>query len=66
MLNILLDDNSYEAWLLEVCDDLDCMYDYCVSVREAYDDENISIHQIERILHREYGIGNLAVDSIAA
>ncbi|MDE2099349.1 MAG: hypothetical protein KGL39_18995 [Patescibacteria group bacterium] len=66
MLNTLLDDNAYRAWLLELADELDLMYDDCTPLSEAAEGYDIPTRRLERFVNREYygGIAQAVSDSI--
>jgi hypothetical protein len=50
---------TWIEFLLMVSDELDLMYDYFTTVREAHESELIPVHRLERLIDREY-YGGLA------
>ena len=68
MLNILLSDKLYREWLLEIIDELELMFDYFTSVAEVAEEEEWSLHKLEKVVGRAYqgGVAQAALDSIPA
>jgi hypothetical protein len=57
-------DGNWHVFLLRVCDDLDLMYDYFTTIREAHEAEPIPVHRLERLVDREYcgGLKQAVID----
>ena len=64
MLNTMLDDVAYRAWLIEVCGDLELMASHFETVEDCADE--YSTRRLEKIVHSQYsgGIAQAALDSV--